>query len=394
MRRVYLDHSATTPVRPEVLQAMLPYFSDKAGNASSLHEFGQEAKRALEQSRETVARVLRADPQEIYFTSGGTEGDNQAIIGTAYARRERGKHLITSAIEHHAVLYTCEWLGTQGYEVTYLPVDRYGVVSLEVLERSIRPDTTLISVMLANNEVGTIEPIAEIAQLAAKHDILMHTDAVQAAGKLPVRVGELGVDMLSLTAHKFGGPKGVGVLYVRRGVTLQSLLHGGHHEGGLRPGTQNVAGAVGLATALRLADQELPTEPARLARLRDRFQADILAQIPQTQINGHPTARLGNILNVSFIGLEGEALLMSLDAKGVAVSTGSACAAGSTDPSHVLRAMKLDPLAAQGALRFSLGHTTTEEDMEYAFKTLVEVTERLQAVSPLFPACNNASVAS
>jgi cysteine desulfurase len=387
MRYVYLDHSATTPVRPEVIEAMLPYLADYAGNASSLHKAGQRAKKALEDARDIVARALAADPKEIYFTSGGTESDNQAIIGVARAKAQRGRHLVTSTIEHHAVLNVCHWLESQGYSVSYVRVDEQGLIALQALEASLRPDTTLISVMLANNEVGAIEPLADIVRLAHARGILVHTDAVQAVGKMPVRVDELGVDLLSLTAHKFCGPKGVGVLYVRRGTPIEPLLYGGHQERALRPGTQNIPGIVGLAAALRLATEELPTEAARLGALRDRLQQGILAQIPDVRINGHPTTRLPNILNLSFVGVEGESLLLALDIKGIAVSTGSACTAGSTDPSHVLQALGLPPARANSSLRFSLGHSSTVEDIDYALQALVEVVGRLREMLPMPEAC-------
>ena len=386
MRQVYLDNSATTPVRPEVVAAMLPYLGEVAGNASSLHMFGQRAKRALEEARASVAAALGASPLEVYFTSGGTESDNQAIFGVAQALKDKGRHLITTRIEHHAVLHACQWLESQGYEVTYLPVDRQGVVDLTALREAIRPDTVLVSLMLANNEVGTVQPVQEAAAIAHERGTLLHTDAVQAVGKMPVDVNQLGVDLLSLTAHKFGGPKGVGALYVRRGTPITPLLRGGQQEGGLRPGTQNVAGVVALATALKLAVEELPSESRRLADLRDRLQAGIVERIGQVAINGHPERRLPNILNASFTGVEGESLLLALDVKGIAVSTGSACAAGSTEPSHVLRAMGLDPVLAQGSLRFSLGHATSREDVDYTLEALAEVVTTLRQVWPAVPA--------
>ena len=389
MKRVYLDYAATTPLRTEVLAAMLPYFTENAGNASSLHQTGQRAKRALENARQTVATAIGAEPGEIIFTSGGTESDNLALIGTALANRARGNHVMTSSIEHHAVLNTCQYLETQGFEATYLPVDRYGVVDLEVLRASLRDDTILISVMLANNEVGTIEPVAEIARLVKGRGILVHSDAIQAVGKAPVRVDDLGVDLLSLTAHKLNGPKGVGALYVRRGTPIQPLFHGGHHEHSIRPGTQNVAGIVGLAEALRLATQELDTEARRLEALRARLEAGILERIPGTVVNGHPSQHLPNVLNASFAGVEGESLLLALDVKGISVSTGSACAAGATEPSPVLQAMGLPRELALGALRFSLGHDTTEEEIDYALDALVQVVARLRAVSPLYQAENS-----
>ena len=382
MRRVYLDHSATTPVRAEVLAAMMPYFAEKAGNASSLHQPGQEAKRALERSRQMVARALGARPDEIFFTSGGTESDNLAILGTLYANAQHGRHVITSAIEHHAVLNTCRWLAAQGYEVTEVPVDRRGVIDLGALEECLRDDTVLVSVMLANNEVGTIQPVEAIADMAHRRGALVHTDAVQAIGKMPVEVRALGVDLLSLTAHKFGGPKGVGALYVRQGTAIRPLFHGGHHEGSLRPGTQNVVGAVGLAEALRLATRELETESQRLRRLRDRLEATLLAGAAPARVNGAGAPRLPNILNVGFPGVEGESLLMALDIMGVAVSTGSACAAGVEEISHVLQALGVDPAYARGSLRLSLGHDTTEKDIDYAATAVIEAVARLREVAP------------
>lgn len=382
MRYIYLDHSATTPVRAEVIEAMLPYFTDHTGNASSLHQAGQRAKRALEESRDSVARALGADPKEIYFTSGGTESDNQAIVGVTRARSQRGRHLVTSTIEHHAVLNVCHWLESQGYAVSYVPVDQHGLIDLQALQESLRPDTVLISIMLANNEIGTIEPLAEVVRLAHARGILVHTDAVQAVGKIPVRVDQLGVDLLSLAAHKFYGPKGVGALYVRQGTPIEPLFYGGHQERALRPGTQNIPGIVGLATALRLAVEELPAESPRLAALRDRLQQGILARIPDVRVNGHPTLRLPNILNVSFADVEGESLLLALDLKGIAASTGSACAAGSTNPSHVLQAIGLERAWADGSLRLSLGWTTTEDDIAYTVQTLAEVVGRLRELLP------------
>jgi len=382
MRRVYLDHAATTPLRREVLAAMQPYFWDSFGNPSSLHAEGQRAHRALEEARMTVGDILGADRLEIVFTAGGTESDNHALVGATRALAHRGRHVITTAIEHHAVLHTCRWLEGQGYEVTYLPVDARGSIDPTALAATIRADTILISVMLANNEVGTVQPLAEVTAAARERSVPVHTDAVQAVGKIPIQVDELGVDLLSLSAHKFGGPKGVGVLYVRRGTPLEPLLHGGHQEHELRPGTHNVPGIVGLAAALRLAREELPEEAARLAALRDRLQEGILARIPDARVNGHPTQRLPNILSVSFAGVEGESLLMALDIRGVAVSTGSACAAGTEGPSHVLQALRVDPEYIQGTIRLSLGHTTTDEDVEYAVGALEEVVRRLRGMSP------------
>ena len=384
MRRVYLDHAATSPVRREVVEAMLPHFSETMGNASSLHMFGQRAKRALEEARQSVARALGAHPKEIYFTSGGTESNNLAIKGVARANSHRGRHLIISPIEHHAVLNTLHHLETEGYQVTYLPVDDQGIVDLDALEHSIRDDTILISIMLANNEVGTIEPLSQIADIARRKGILLHTDAVQAVGKVPVDVDDLGVDLLSLTAHKLYGPKGTGALYVRHGTRIAPLLHGGHQERTMRPGTENIPGIVGLATALDLACRDLDTESARLAALRDRLESGIRDRIQDVRMNGHPELRLPNILNMSFARAEGESLLLALDTRGIAVSTGSACAAGSAEPSHVLQAMGVDSLLAQGSLRFSLGRDNDEDDIDYVLDALAEIVPRLRELSPVY----------
>jgi cysteine desulfurase len=382
MGSLYFDHSATTPMRPEVIQAMMPYFAEHAGNPSSIHMFGQRAKRALDEARRTVADLLGAKPAEIYFTSGATESNNIAIQGAAKSYAMFGRHLITSAFEHHAVLHTFQALEKQGFQVTYLPVDEQGLVRPEEVEKALRPDTILVSIMLANNEVGTVQPIREIAGILRRRGILFHTDAVQAVGKIPVNVRELGVDMLSLTAHKFYGPKGVGALYVREGVEIAPLFFGGHQEGALRPGTQNVPGIVGLAAALRLACQEMEEESARLRRLRDLLEQSIIERIPDVHINGHPDKRLAHISNVSFAGLDGEALLLALDMQGIAVSTGSACTAGSTEPSHVLRAMGVDPLLARGSIRFSLGRDNTEEDIRFLIEVLVPAVSRLRQMAP------------
>ena len=354
MRQVYLDNSATTPVREEVLAAMMPYFSEVAANASSLHMQGQKAKRALDTARQSVAELLGASPAEVYFTSGGTESDNQAISGVAQALRDKGRGLITSTIEHHAVLHVCAYLETQGFAVTYLPVDSTGLVDLQALRNSIRPDTILVSLMLANNEVGTVQPVAEAARIAHEHGALFHTDAVQAAGKIPADVRESGVDLLSLTAHKFNGPKGVGVLYARLGTPLMPLLRGGQQEGSVRPGTQT-SPASSAWPARSNWPARLPEEGPRLARLRDRLERAALSRIADVHVNGHGTRRLPNITNLGFGNVEGESLLMALDVEGIAVSTASACAAGSTEPSHVLRAMRLDPELARGAIRFLVG---------------------------------------
>ena len=383
-KQIYLDHSATTPVRPEVLETMLPYFSKTFGNASSVHKAGQKAKRALEIARDLVATCIEADPKEICFTSGGTESDNLAIKGVAYARRNRGRHLITSAVEHHAVLNCCKSLEDEGYEVTYLPVDRFGVVDLAALEEAIRPETILVSVMLANNETGTLQPIAEVSKLTREKGIALHTDAVQAAGKVPLDVRELGVDLLSMSGHKIGGPKGVGVLYVRKGVKIRPLIHGGHHERQRRPGTENIPAIVGFAKALGLATRELAEAAPRLASLRDRLQEGIRRRVPQVHLNGHPEQRLPNLLNLSFEGVEGESLLLSLDMKGIAVSTGSACTSGTLEPSHVLHAMGTDGVLAHGSIRFSLGRDNTEAEIAEVVEALAVAVERLREMSPLY----------
>ncbi|NLG27350.1 MAG: cysteine desulfurase [Chloroflexi bacterium] len=379
--RIYLDHSATTPVRPEVVAAMQPYWSEHAGNPSSLHSDGAAAKAALDAARETVAEALGATPVEIVFNGGGTEGDNQALFGVAAALRERGRHIVSSAIEHHAVLNACRWLQSQGHEVTYVPVSAAGLVDPDAVARALRPDTVLVSIMLANNEVGSIQPVRAIVDLAHARGVLVHTDAVQAIGKMPVRVDELGVDLLALTAHKFYGPKGTGALYVRRGTPIEPTLYGGHQERGLRPGTQNMPGIVGLAEALRLAVSECAHEATRLAGLRDRLQAGIASAIDDVVVNGDAAQRLPGILNVSFGRIDGESLLMALDLAGIAVSTGSACASGAAEPSHVLTALRLDPRYVTGSLRFSLGRSTTIDDIDQTLAVLREEIGRLRRLT-------------
>jgi len=385
MKQVYLDHSATTPVRQEVLEAMLPYFSEEYGNASSVHGFGQRARNAIEGAREKVASLLGASPEEIIFTSGGTESDNLAIKGLAAAPHVRGKQVVTSAIEHHAVLNTCTALEKQGFAVVQLPVDRHGLVDAEELRQALanaKGDVALVSIMMANNEVGTIEPIRELAAVAAEASVPFHTDAVQAVGKVPVDVRELGVDLLSLSAHKFYGPKGVGALYVRSGTRIRPVQHGGHHEKNLRAGTENVPGIMGLARALELACEEMETEAQRLHELRDRLQQGLMDRIPDSLLNGHPVKRLPHLLNMSFENVEGESILLSLDAVGIAASTGSACTSGTLEPSHVLTAMGMPPGIAHGSLRFSLGRVNTAEDIEYVLEKLPPIIERLRQMSP------------
>lgn len=383
MRRVYLDHNATTPVAPEVLEAMLPYFSQRFGNASSVHSFGREAKRALEDARETVAEAIGARASEIIFVGSGTEADNTALKGVAWALRDRGRHIVTSRVEHKAVLETCHFLERQGFEVTYVPVDRYGMVHPEAVREALRDDTILVSVMHANNEVGTVNPIAEIGALCRERGVLFHTDAVQSFCKLPFHVDELNVDLASFSGHKIYGPKGVGVLYARRGVRFEPLLHGGEHERNRRASTVNVAGAVGFARAVELAAGRLEQEVAHLTELRDRLWEGIRQRVEDVHLNGHPEKRLPGTLNVSFGGIEGESLLLSLDMKGVAASAGSACTSGSLSPSHVLDAMGVPLELARAAVRFSLGAGNTREDVDYTLEILPEIVQRLRALSEM-----------
>lgn len=383
MKRIYMDHAATTPVRPEVLEAMLPYFSTEFGNPSSVYSWGRGARKALDSARDRVAALLGASPSEIVFTSGGSEGANLAIKGVAWADQNRGKHIITSAVEHHAVLDTVEWLKTQGFDVTILPVDEYGMVSPAQVESALRPDTILVSIMHANNEVGTIQPISEIGAIVRKHGARFHTDAVQTAGVLDLNVDALNVDLLTISAHKFYGPKGVGAMYVRKGVRISPLIHGGGQEKRRRSGTENVAGIVGLAKAFELAQAEREQENVRLTKLRDRL-IEGLMQIPHTRVNGHLEKRLPNNVNVCFEFIEGESMLLNLDLRGIAASSGSACTSGSLDPSHVLLAMGLTHEIAHGSLRLTLGRENTEADVEFILQELPGIVERLRAMSPLF----------
>ncbi|MGE5529277.1 MAG: cysteine desulfurase NifS [Patescibacteria group bacterium] len=387
MRRIYLDHAATTPVDPRVVEAMIPYFTDNFGNPSSIHWFGREGRNALDRARAETARLLgAADPSEIVFTGGGSEADNLAVKGAARALADKGRHVITSAIEHHAVYDAVGALGREGFRVTYLPVDPDGLVSPDDLRRALADDTILVSVMHANNEVGTIEPIKELAAVAHERGALFHTDAVQSVGSIPVDVRELGVDLLSLSAHKFYGPKGVGALYVRRGVRLAQLIHGGGQERNRRAGTENVAGIVGLAAALRLAVEDLPERAGRLAALRDRLIEGIPAAIEHVRLNGHRTRRLPGNANFSFEFVEGESLLLNLDLAGVAASSGSACTSGSLEPSHVLLGMGLCHEVAHGSLRFTLGRENTEEDVDHVLSIMPGIVGRLRAMSPLYEA--------
>ncbi len=384
MKRIYLDHNATTPLHPEVLEAMLPYYKEAFGNPSTIYSFGQETRKATDEARETVANLIGASPEEIIFTSGGTEADNLALKGVPAALEKKGKHIVASSIEHHAVLSTLKYLEKRGYKVSFLPVDEHGWLDPGEVEEAITNQTVLISVMHANNEVGTIEPISEIGEIAQKAGIYLHTDAVQTIGKIKVNVDDLKVDLLSLSAHKFYGPKGVGALYVRKGTRIYPLLHGGYQERRRRAGTENVAGIVGLGKAAEIAPKEMVQESRRESNLRDRLEKMIRENINHCQLNGHPTQRLPNTLNISFEFIEGESLILNLDLKGIAASTGSACTSGSLEPSHVLMAMGVAPEIAQGSIRFSLGRDNRKEDIDYTVENLVEIVTRLREMSPLF----------
>lgn len=384
MKPIYLDYASTTPLRREALDAMMPFLTDDFGNPSALYPIGHVAENAVAASRETLAALIGAKPREIFFTSSGTESDNWALKGFMHANRSRGKHLITTAIEHHAILHSAKSLENDGYEVTYLPVDSEGLVSLEDFEAAIRDDTVLASVMFANNEIGTIEPIAELAAIAKKHGVAFHTDAVQAFGHVPINVDELGVDMLSSSAHKLGGPKGVGLLYVRRGIKLDNLLDGGQQERGQRAATENVAGIVGYAKAAELSWDEMDAQYKRQLELRDHCIKRILAEIPHSKLNGSWTNRLANNINFSFEFIEGEGMLLQLAAKGLCTSSGSACTSGSLDPSHVLLAIGLPHEIAHGSLRVTIGRTTTKEDIDYLVDSLKATLENLRMMSPLY----------
>lgn len=384
---IYLDHAATTAVDPRVMEAMLPYWTERYGNASSIYSLGREAAKAMEEARKTVADILNCEPKEIIFTSCGSESDNLAVRGVAFAQQHRGKgnHIITSSIEHHAIGHTCEQLEKYfGFEVTYLPVDKYAMVDPEDVRRAIRDDTVLISVMAANNEVGTIQPIAEIGKIAREHGIPFHTDAVQAGGTLPLDVEKLHVDLLSLSAHKFYGPKGVGVLYVRKGTPLLPIQTGGGHERQRRAGTENVAGIVGLATALKLAYDHAEENNARITALREWLIQGVLERIPEVQLTGHPTQRLPNNASFAFKYIEGESILLNLDMLGICASSGSACTSASLEPSHVLLAMGIPAEEAHGSLRLTLGNENTEEDVDYVLEVLPGIVEKLRMMSPLY----------
>ena len=384
MKRIYLDYAATTPTHPEVVTAMLPYFTESFGNASSIHSYGQEAKQALEEARSKVAALIGASSEEIVFTSGGTEADNSAIKGVAYANRSRGNHIITTAIEHHAVIESAEFMEHQGFEVTYLPVDKYGLVDPDDVRKAITRKTILISVMQANNEVGTIEPITGIGKIAREAGVYFHTDAVQAVGRIPVDVNELGVDLLSSSAHKLYGPNGVGILYIRKGTKLVPFMHGGEQEDGWRAGTHNIPGIVGFGKAAELAQQEMAGEAERLIVLRDRLISGLLERIEHAYLNGHPSQRLPNNVNISFKFVEGESILLNLDLEGISTSTGSACSSLSIEPSHVLLALGLPHEQAHCSMRFSLGKWTSQEDIDRVLEVTPKIISKLRAMSPLF----------
>jgi cysteine desulfurase len=380
---IYLDYAATTPLDPRVLEAMMPYLTEKFGNPNSIHAFGREARKAVDEAREKIAALLNCRPSELVFTSGGTESDNLALRGVAAAYRQKGNHIVTTAIEHHAVLHTCRALQDEGFEVTYLPVDEHGLVAPEQVAEAITDRTILVSIMHANNEIGTMEPLADIVRAVKEKrpDVLVHTDAVQTVGHIPVDVEALGVDLLSFAAHKFYGPKGVGGLFVRRGVKLVPQLTGGGQERNRRSGTENVAGIVGMARALEIAVAEMPREIPRLQTLRDELINGVLAQIPDSRLNGHPTQRLPHNANFSFLGVEGEALLLQLDLHGIAASSGSACTSGSLEPSHVLLALGLSREWALGSLRLTLGRFTTCQHLERVLAVLPSIVEKLRALT-------------
>ncbi len=386
MRRVYLDHSATTPVDPEVAKLMMTYYTEKYGNPSSVHSFGRDAKAALENARESVAKLLGAQPTEITFTSGGTEADNLAIFGVVEAQSKKGKHIITSAVEHHGVLEACEFLEKNGYELTIVPVDEEGLVAVEDVAKAIRPDTILITIMHANNEVGTIQPIAEIGKLARDKGIVFHVDAVQSFGKIPIDVVAMNVDLMTVSSHKIYGPKGVGALYIRKGIRIIPRIYGGGQEKKRRSGTENTPGIIGFGKACELAAQRMEEEAVREAKLRDKLLRGIVEKIDYVKLNGPQGGekRLPGNLNVSIQFIEGEALLLSLDMMGIAASSGSACTSGSLDPSHVLLAMGLSHEIAHGSLRFSFGAQNTEEDVDYVLEQLPKIVERLRMMSPLY----------
>lgn len=381
---IYLDNAATTRTSPKVVEEMLPFFSEYYGNPSSVYEFSNASKKAVAQARQVIADSLGAKPQEIYFTAGGSESDNWAIKAAAEAYQEKGRHIITSKIEHHAVLHTCQYLESRGFSVTYLDVDEQGVVKLEELKKAIRPDTILISIMFANNEIGTIQPVKEIAEIAREHGILFHTDAVQAYGHVPINVDAFGMDMLSASGHKINGPKGIGFLYIRTGVKIRSFVHGGAQERKRRAGTENVPGIAGLGKAAELAVNTMEERMKKETELRDYLMDRVMAEVPYTRVNGHRKNRLPNNCNFAFQFIEGESLLIMLDMKGICGSSGSACTSGSLDPSHVLLAIGLPHEIAHGSLRLTLGSDTTREDLDYTVDAMKEIISQLREMSPLY----------
>ncbi len=386
MNRIYMDNAATTRITEPVLEAMMPYLTSAFGNPSSVHSFGREARKPLENARRQVAEALNADPSEIYFTGCGTESDNWALRGAAYANQKKGNHIITSQIEHHAVLHTVEQLEKEGFTATYLPVDAYGLVDPKDLEMAMTPETTIVSIMMANNEIGTIEPIEELARIAHTHGALFHTDAVQAIGSIRIDVKKMGIDLLSLSGHKFHAPKGVGALYMKKGIKIQRFVYGGAQERGQRGGTENLASIIGMGKAIEQANQHLDAHNEKLTAMRDRLIEGILKAIPETRLNGHPTQRLPNNVNVSIRYIEGEGILIGLDLAGIAGSSGSACTSGSLDPSHVLLAIGLPHEIAHGSLRLSLSEDNTPEEVEHVIQSLTQVVERLRSMSPLYHA--------
>ena len=384
MKRIYLDHNATTPVRKEVLDAMMPYFAEEYGNASSVYSMGQKARHAVDEAREVIGNALGTEAADIIFTSGGTESDNFAIKGVAMANLNKGRHVITSNTDHLAVLEPCRFIEKElGFDVTYLPVDKYGVVDLDKLKDSIKKDTVLISIMFANNETGTIQPIKEIAKIARENKIYFHTDSVQVLGKFPIDVEELGVDLCSFSGHKVYGPKGIGALYLRKGVKITPFQHGGHHERNKRAGTENVPGIVGFAKAVEIAQRDMKKNDAHLKRLTKKMWEGLNKELKEIYLNGHPDNRLSSTLNVSFRYIEGESMVLNFDMKGIYASTGSACTSGSLEPSHVLTAMGVPPDMAQGSVRFSFGYENTEEDVDYCLAEIPPIVERLRKMSPL-----------
>lgn len=381
---IYLDNAATTKTAPEVVDAMLPYFSEYYGNASTIYSLGAESKKAMDHARQTIADSLGAKPEEIYFTAGGSESDNWALKATAEAYASKGKHIITTKIEHHAILHTCEYLEKRGFEITYLNVDRDGLISLDELKAAIRPDTILISVMFANNEIGTIEPIAEIGEIAKEHGVLFHTDAVQAYAQVPINVDEMHIDMLSASGHKLNGPKGIGFLYIRKGVKIRSFVHGGAQERSRRAGTENIPGIVGLGAAVERAMRIMDTKTRKEIELRDYLIGRLENEIPHCWLNGHRTKRLPNNINFSFLFIEGESMLIMLDMKGICASSGSACTSGSLDPSHVLLAIGLKHEEAHGSLRLTLSEESTKQEMDIVAEEVKKIVQRLRDMSPLY----------